>query len=384
MSRPARTKAIFFHQDTLNTLNEPAPLSQKLAALHVLLKQRYSFIARISVALYDPKTDLLKTFLDSGASAHPLRQYAAKLTDVPSLRETVAHGAPRVVNNLDVFQDEQREHTRRIRASGYGASYTLPMYLNGAFFGFVFFNSRRKHVFTDEVLHDLDLFGHLTSLTVINDVAAIRTLQASVKTAADMVHHRDIDTGSHLDRMANFSRLIARELAPVHQLTDDLIEHIFLFAPLHDIGKIAIPDEILRKPGTLDDAERSIMRSHTAKGREIIDVMLNNFGLDGLEHIDMLRNIALYHHEAMNGSGYPKGLSGEDIPIEARIVAVADIFDALTSRRSYKKAWTNDEAFDTLLKMAGSQIDRKCVDALMAQRQEVEQIQARFKEDPYG
>ena len=86
----------------------------------------------------------------------------------------------------------------------------------------------------------------------------------------------------------------------------------------------------------------------------------------------------------MNGSGYPKGLSGEDIPIEARIVAVADIFDALTSRRSYKKAWSNDEAFEALLKMAGSQIDRKCVDALMAQRQEIERIQARFKEDPYG
>jgi len=258
------------------------------------------------------------------------------------------------------------------------------MFLNGAFFGFVFFNSHLKNVFTDEVLHDLDLFGHLTSLTVISDVAAIRTLQASVRTAADIVHHRDVDTGAHLDRMANFSRLIAREIAATHQLTDDLIEHIFLFAPLHDIGKIAIPDEILRKPGTLDDAERTIMRSHTAKGREIIDVMLNNFGLDGLEHIDILRNIALYHHEAMNGSGYPKGLRGENIPIEARIVAVADIFDALTSRRSYKNAWSNDDAFATLRRMAGSQIDQECVEALIARRVEIEEIQTRFKEDPYG
>jgi HD-GYP domain-containing protein (c-di-GMP phosphodiesterase class II) len=384
MPRPAHAKALFYHQDTLDALNKHTTLAHKLASLHNLLKQRYSFIARIAVAMYDPKTDLLKTFIDSGKSAHPLRQYSAKLSEVPSLQDTVARGTPRVVNDLDVFQRGQHEHTSRIRAAGYGASYTLPMYLNGAFFGFVFFNSRLKHVFTDEVLHDLDLFGHLTSLTVINDVTAIRTLQASVKTAADIVHHRDGDTGAHLDRMANFSRLIAREIAATHQLTDDLIEHIFLFAPLHDIGKIAIPDEILRKPGTLDDAERTIMRSHTAKGREIIDVMLNNFGLDGLEHIDMLRNIAFYHHEAMNGSGYPKGLRGEDIPIEARIVAVADIFDALTSRRSYKNAWSNDEASAMLRRMAGSQIDQKCVGALIARRAEVEQIQTRFKEDPYG
>ena len=215
-------------------------------------------------------------------------------------------------------------------------------------------------------------------------MTAIRTLQASVRTAADIVHHRDVDTGAHLDRMANFSRLIAQEIATRHRLTDELIEHIFLFAPLHDIGKIAIPDEILRKPGTLTEVERELMRSHTAKGREIIDVMLYNFGLDGLEHIDMLRNIALYHHEAMNGSGYPKDLSGNEIPIEARIIAVADIFDALTSRRSYKQAWSNDDAFATLRKMAGTQIDQDCVEALIARRAEVEQIQIRFKEDPYG
>jgi len=384
MAKPSRTKTFFYHHDALETLSKHISLSDKLGSLHKLLKRRYPFIARVAVAVYDPKTDLLKTYVDSGQSTHPLRQYSARLSDVPSLKDTATRGTPRVINDLDVLNRSRKEHTARIRAAGYGASYTLPMFLNGAFFGFVFFNSRLKHVLTDRVLHDLDLFGHLTSLTVISELSAIRTLEASVRTAADIVHHKDEDTGAHLDRMANFSRLIAREIAATHQLTDDLIEHIFLFAPLHDIGKIAIPDDILRKPGKLDDTERKIMRSHTAKGREIIDVMLNNFGLDGLEHIDMLRNIALYHHEAMNGSGYPKGLHGAEIPIEARIVAVADIFDALTSSRAYKKAWSNDEAFTMLRRMAGSQIDRHCVEALIARREEVETIQARFKEDPYG
>jgi HD-GYP domain-containing protein (c-di-GMP phosphodiesterase class II) len=384
MAKSSRTKTFFYHRDAFETLSKHISLSDKLAALHKLLKRRHPFIARVAVAVYDPKTDLLKTYVDSGQSAHPLRQYSARLSNVPSLKDTAARGTPRVINDLDVFKRSRKEHTTSIRAAGYGASYTLPMFLNGAFFGFVFFNSRLKHVLTDRVLHDLDLFGHLTSLTVISELSTIRTLEASVRTAADIVHHKDEDTGAHLDRMANFSRLIAREIAGTYQLTDDLIEHIFLFAPLHDIGKIAIPDDILRKPGTLDDRERKIMRSHTAKGREIIDVMLNNFGLDGLEHIDMLRNIALYHHEAMNGSGYPKGLRGEEIPIEARIVAVADIFDALTSCRVYKQAWSNDEAFTMLRRMAGSQIDRHCVEALIVRHEEVETIQARFKEDPYG
>ena len=384
MPRTARTKPVFYHRDALDTLNGSHPLAAKLSALHKLLKRRYPFIARIAVAVYDSKTDLLKTYVDSGLSAHPLKRYSAKLADVTSLHDTMTRGTPRVVNDLDVFKLSRAEHATRIRKAGYGASYTLPMYLNGAFWGFVFFNSRLKHVFTERVLHDLDVFGHLISLTAISELSSIRILEASVRTAADIVHHKDLDTGAHLDRMANFARLIARKIAGSYGLTDDLIEHIFLFAPLHDIGKIAIPDDILRKPGALTDQERAVMRSHTAKGREIIDVMLNNFGLDGLEHIDMLRNIALYHHEAMNGSGYPKGLRGEDIPIEARIVAVADIFDALTSRRSYKERWSNDEAFAMLQRMADSQIDRSCVEALMAQQRDVEDIQARFKEDPYG
>ena len=384
MPRNARITPVFYHRDTLDTLNGHHSLADKLTVLHKLLKRRYPFIARIAVAVYDSKTDLLKTYVDSGTSAHPLKQYSAKLAEVTSLRDTKARGVPRVVNDLDVFKQSRTEHAVRIRKAGYGASYTLPMFLNGAFWGFVFFNSRLKHVFTDRVLHDLDVFGHLVSLTAISELSSIRVLEASVRTAADIVHHKDIDTGAHLDRMANFARLIARKIAIPYGLTDDLIEHLFLFAPLHDIGKIAIPDNILRKPGTLTDQERAVMRSHTAKGREIIDVMLKNFGLDGLEHIDMLRNIALYHHEAMNGSGYPKGLRGEDIPIEARIVAVADIFDALTSRRSYKERWSNDEAFTMLQRMAGSQIDQHCVEALMAQRREVEDIQTRFKEDPYG
>jgi HD-GYP domain-containing protein (c-di-GMP phosphodiesterase class II) len=117
------------------------------------------------------------------------------------------------------------------------------------------------------------------------------------------------------------------------------------------------------------------MKTHTLKGREIIDAMLKDFGLDSVQHIDVLRNIAEYHHEAVNGMGYPHGIRGEAIPIEARIIAVADIFDALTSRRPYKRAWSNAEAFTLLRELAGRQLDPDCVEALMKSPAALERIQ---------
>ena len=195
---------------------------------------------------------------------------------------------------------------------------------------------------------------------------------------------RDPETGSHLDRMSRYSRLIAQALAEKYELDDTYIEHIFMFSPLHDVGKIAIPDTILLKPGPLDEKERKIMNNHTSIGRAMIDGIVANFGLDCIEQIDVLKNIAEFHHEAMNGSGYPSGIKGVEIPLEARIVAVADIFDALTSIRPYKKAWSNDEAFNLLKQLAGEKLDSDCVNALINNRVEIERIQQQFQENFYG
>jgi len=199
--------------------------------------------------------------------------------------------------------------------------------------------------------------------------------------AYDMTHYRDIETGNHVNRMSRFSRLIAKKLSNKYELDDEFIEHVYIFSPLHDIGKIAIPDSILHKPGALDEQERSIMKTHVLKGREIIDRILEDAGLHTLDNTDILRNIAQYHHEAVNGSGYPHGLSGDSIPLEARIVAVADVFDALASKRPYKEAWPNDKAFATLRGMAAHTLDAQCVEALIASQQEVEQIQRQFAEE---
>ena len=372
------------YSDSLAELNTDSPLAEKLKRIHNTLVARFDSIDRIAVALYDHKTDLLKTFIHSSGGDQPLSQYQWPLSEAGSLMEIVKTGKPRVVNDLAIFAKGEHEHTKKIGAQGYGSSYTLPMYMSGHFFGIVFFNSYQKNALNEEILHFLDLIGHLVALMVMNEISAVRTLVSTVQAARDVAHLRDTETGAHLDRMSHFSRVIARELAITQRFDDEFVEHVFLFSPLHDIGKIGIPDSIMLKEGSLTDSEFEIMKTHTLKGRKIIDTMLKDFALEGFQHLNMLRNIAEFHHETLDGNGYPKGLKGEEIPIEAKIIAVADVFDALTSRRPYKDAWSNDDAFQRLLFLSDIKLDRKCVEALLKNRSEVEEIQRQFKEDLFA
>jgi len=375
---------MFYHDDVLAALNANMPLKDKLVSAHKVVQEKFPFIARIALAIYDPETKVLKTYLHSSGEDRPLYNYQALLDDAPSLIEILKKGKPRVVNNLVAFEHSEHEHAQRIGQQGYAASYTMPMLHNGEFVGFLFFNSYEMDVFTEHALRDIDVYGHLIALMVINELTTLKILNAAVKTSVHITHMRDPETGSHLDRMSRFSRLIAKALADKYDLDDEYIEHVFMFAPLHDIGKIAIPDAILLKPDQLDETERQIMNTHSQKGRAMIDEIIDQFGLDWINQVNILRNIAEYHHEAVNGTGYPSGKTRDDIPLEARIVAVADVFDALTSRRPYKDAWSNEDAFASLRELAGEKLDRDCVEALIDQSDEVEQIQQRFEEDYCG
>lgn len=375
-------KDLFTHQDTLANLHENIPLTEKLRFLHQIIRQDFPFLDRLAIALFDEKTQILKTYTHStDGNDSPVTTYEAPLSSAPSLHAIIAHRRPRLVQDLNIFSQGTHEHTKRIAAKGYKSSYTMPLYQGRTFIGFLFFNSLQEHPFTPQSLRQIDIYGHLVALMVINELTAIRTLIAAVRAARSMTHYRDLETGSHIDRTAHYARLIARELASNYDITDEQIEHIFLFSPMHDVGKIGIPDNILRKPSRLDDSELDVMKTHPEKGREIIDAVLKDFSLGTFGHVDILRNIAEYHHEAMDGSGYPKGLKGDEIPIEARISAVADVFDALTSRRVYKAAWTNEEAFAVLQKMSNAKLDRDCVNALINNLDKVLAIQQQFRDE---
>jgi HD-GYP domain-containing protein (c-di-GMP phosphodiesterase class II) len=375
---------MFEHEDRLGALDQSVTLADKVGTIHAALRERFGFIKRISAAVFDPATDTLKTFLYSGEENIPLLHYAARLTDASSLLDMIQKGRPRVVNDLDVFAEGRHEHTLRIASMGYRSSYTMPMFHERRLFGFLFFNAYESDCFGEDVLRQIDPFGHLIALTIINDLTTMHTLLASVKTARDMAHARDGETGSHLDRMSHFARIIAQSVADRYGLADETIEKIFIFSSLHDIGKIGIPDRVLLKPGKLDADEEALMRTHPTRGREMIDQMLAHFEFGQIQGGEILRNIALFHHESIDGSGYPAGRKGENIPVEARIVAVADIFDALTSRRPYKRAWSNDEAFTLLRQLAGKKLDAHCVNAIIDNREQIERIQQQFQENCIG
>ena len=375
--------ALYRHPDPLDALNRGLPLDAKLAAIHEALYSELDFVDRISVTAYDEATDLLKTFLASSPGRNDLVRYEARLADSPSLAEILRTGRPRVVDDLALFHKGRHLHTKIISEDGFRSSYTVPMFLEGAFWGFIFFNSRAACSITEDALRTLDVYAHLISATVTAEMLAVRVLAAAVKTAHDMVHYRDPETGSHIDRMSRYARLIAQHLAAtgVASLDDAAIERIFQFAPLHDIGKLALPDRILLKPGRLSDVERVQMQQHTVRGLEMVDAIAHNFGLDRLDGLDLLRHIAESHHETLDGNGYPHGLRDGEIPLEARIVAVADVFDALTSERPYKPSWTNDQAYAWLRKLARSKFDEDCVEALVYNARKVKEIQAQFRDD---
>lgn len=184
---------------------------------------------------------------------------------------------------------------------------------------------------------------------------------------ARAIEYRDAGTSAFLERMAHVAGLIAEQLG----LPGEEVRAIEMAAPLHDMGKIAIPDKVLLKPGQLDEDELAIMRRHPSIGYELLSGSQSRF-------IQLGAIIALRHHERFDGSGYPDGLVGDAIPLEARIVAVADVFDALISPRPYKEAWTMDATLAYLFNQRGRLFCPRCVDALMRSRQGLEDICARF------
>lgn len=181
---------------------------------------------------------------------------------------------------------------------------------------------------------------------------------------------RDSDTGNHIIRIARYSRLIAEALA----LNDDMIDLIETASPMHDLGKIGTPDHILLKAGPLTPQEWEEMRRHTIKGHQILASSTSRY-------MKLGASIALHHHEKFDGTGYPQGLKGKAIPIEARIVALADVFDALTNVRPYKNAWPLEKAIHFIIEHKGTHFDPDCVDAFLRQIDNIKLIHTELMDE---
>jgi len=199
-----------------------------------------------------------------------------------------------------------------------------------------------------------------------------KTKTASLETIyrlARAAEYRDKDTGAHIQRVSHYAAAIARQIG----LNDESVESILYAAPMHDVGKIGIPDRILLKPGKLDPGEWEIMKKHTVIGAEILSDSDADF-------IELAGVIALTHHEKWDGSGYPEGLKGTDIPLAGRITAIADVFDALTSKRPYKEPFSVEESLGIIGVGRGSHFDPKVVDAFLAIKDEILSIKEKYKD----
>ena len=193
---------------------------------------------------------------------------------------------------------------------------------------------------------------------------------------ATLSEYRDRATGLHLQRVSQLSRILADELRsrpPLDSyITDDYVEDLALSSVLHDISKVGVPDSVLLKPGRLTEEEFETVKAHTLVGGNALDAVEKR--LDGRSFFTLGKQIAYYHHERWDGNGYPSGLSSDAIPLSARIVAVADTYDAITTDRVYRAALPHDEAMRRILKASGTQFDPRVVDALSACQSSIQQV----------
>ena len=191
-----------------------------------------------------------------------------------------------------------------------------------------------------------------------------------------LIERRDNSTGGHIRRTSTYVDLITRQLKKdgiyTDILTDDYAKNLIEAAPMHDIGKVAIPDAILQKPGRLTEDEFATMRLHAEYGGKIIQETFQHLGND--EYFQMAYEVARFHHEKWNGKGYPDRLDGESIPLCARIMAVADVFDAVSEKRCYRQAMSMDQSFSIIEQGRGQDFDPMIVDAFLTIRDQVEQV----------
>ena len=365
------------HQASYRTLND------RLTFLHARMLEMAPGIARVSCALYDERDDLLKTFLNSTRQGTSLRAYQYRLSDSESLSRLARTRDLRLLSDLQESLEPTSQHSQYLLSEGFESSFTVPMSHGDNFLGFVFFDARDNDTFTPEVQRELVLYANLMAMAIANELTAVQAIVSTVQIARDFTAFRDGETGAHLERMARYTHLILHDVAEDLDLSDEFIEQVFLYAPLHDVGKVAIPDHILLKPGRLTPEEWEIMKTHTTRGRQMVEEITAKLGVQGTVDNSVLLNVVGSHHEKLDGSGYPEGLVGDTIPIEAQIVAVADIFDALTCARPYKRAWPIDEAMVELRRQVddGKLADR-FVTAMEKNLTEVARIHASFVDPP--
>jgi HD-GYP domain-containing protein (c-di-GMP phosphodiesterase class II) len=361
-------------------------LNEHLCTIHEEIRQDIPAIARIAFALYDEPTGNLKTYADSNSAPLDsfLTHYEYPLDLLPSLKECSENGTIRHLDNIPEILHVDNQHNQWLLSQGFGSSLAAPTYSDDHFIGFIFFNAYESNSFRPEVLSHLLPYLDRIRKIATHEYELVHTVLDAVEYALKRVPKLHNQIRNHQHRVYYFTEFIAKGVADKYQLDDEVIDNITQFSRFHDIGKLSLPPKLLLKPTSLAAMERVQITDYIAKGVDIVDRIIDSSGQSSHSCLLILKEIISHHQEMLDGSGYPLGLVGEQIPISSRIITVANIFDALTSHRPYKQASSVPYALLELEKMVrANKIDAACVDALRDKQDFLHEIICRYPEtDP--
>lgn len=314
-------------------------------------------------------------FLESEHTPLLKRGFRQKLSET-SLNEMIKNRTKyRIIG--DLRNRKNSESSYLIVKEGFLSNLTVPVVVNGKIIGFFFLASKKVNGFTESDGKLFYMISQILSPKLYYTLAIQKIISNFGNSLVKLSEYRDNETGNHIKRVALYSKTIAKEL----KLEPKLVREIYQFAPLHDIGKVGIPDNILLKPGKLEDYEWEIMKKHVVIGIKILeDFEEKSKDIITEKALRTAINIISDHHEKWDGSGYPFGKKREEISIEGRIVAVADVFDALTTSRPYKKAFSFEKSLSIIKEESGKHFDPVVVQAFINSIDKIRKIYEEFKD----
>lgn len=374
-----------FIEDVKEVLLKVYTLEDAVDHLFSLLKERMG-VDRVGLAFVDYSREMIVAeygvLVDQNIKLGPGFEVPFVRT---SLFDLIESKKP-VINN-----DLENEFIKRPKSSslyllsleGVKSNLILPLTMGNAVFGFLFLSSRQKNFFDLNHLHLAEKIVYEIK-GLLNRTYFTKVIFNKITTGfSELVDKKDNETGQHINRMVNYSTLLAQKLVeknhPDYPINDKIVLEIERNASVHDIGKVGIPDSILKKPGKLTDEEWEIMRTHPIIGGDIFKSMREGLKAFDPELYKVSEEITRSHHEKWNGEGYPNGLKGFEIPLVARIVSVADVFDAISNKRVYKDAFDFEESFKMLEEMKGKNLDPFLVDLFIENSDEVLKIYQKYQ-----
>jgi len=349
------------------TFNQDEDTEIHLDMLYNIAINSYQGLSRFSVILIKDNQASNYFVRDRLVVDNNDELFTKKVNKKGGIPKMVKSKSERVVNDLSNLTLNSR--TLFLLNNGHRSSFSYPLMFKGNAIAMVFFNASEINFFAEySIQQDMLFLAAIIRSLMVRQFEKKQYISTSLAIALDMGHAKDPETKGHLHRMERYSSKLAYLLSKEKGISHEFIRCIESYAAFHDIGKYKIPDEILFSCTIFTPEEREIMNQHCVHGVNIISDVLGYFP-ENLQHVEeyrFLKNIILHHHEYFNGNGYPMGLKGDAIPLEARIVMVADVFDALLSKRLYKQAWNIDDVVTYMKDNSGIMFDPDCINSLIS------------------